>query len=55
MSRWLCTPYDPAEEQEIAVEDTATGRRWVVEVYGEVKIDWHGDATEVDPAGEVTP
>ena len=47
---------DPAEEQEIAVEDATTGQRWVVEVHGEIVIEWHGTASEVDPAtGEVQP
>ena len=41
---------DPRDAQEIAVEDTTTGQRWVVDVHGEAVIEWHGRSSEVDPA-----
>ncbi len=45
---------DPTDEQEIAVEETTTGQRWVVEVHAEPVVEWHGNASKVDPAtGEV--
>ena len=38
---------DPGDDVKVAVIEPATGRRWVVTVYGEVEITWHGESEEV--------